>query len=511
MRRGSPCQGQLPAGPEAEPRGAALPRSSGRASSSGRAPRQPRRLARVRAWSHPTSGWRALGRLPPELTAPPSSGLLGLSGSLADALAYSPPFEVAPGGARWPAVKRVAVVGGGPAGLAAAIALIRCCGPQAAAAPASRRAKAGDALGAVAHPAALPRLAVTVFEKREAPVRRQHVFVDFGRLCDDAAIEVRLDVPRLAQLLAAHGARMAPGASVELRVLELCLWQLLLEVARAAAGAVAVRLEQRPFRPASDLRRFDDVVGADGRRSGVRDLIACRLPRVHLAQCALQVEFAYNCHLEWQEAEKVHTLKAHRYQAWRPILLYQPARGREHPEYVEVARADFEAVRRRFRRLSEEGLAPFTSAFGGAAAFLALFADDAEVQKSLREALERGVAGFDPEQPALIAPVEQTLHRALRLVAPSSRAGPTVVPALWLLGDAAVGLPVSKGCNLVYHVAAAGKLASSLLAGGPGQEEYEAFVFRAWHREAWREGRAMPTLGTGLACFGPRHEGRFTG
>jgi len=455
---------------------------------------QPKRLLRARALSLPCLG-RPHQRLPPEIVRPLAweerGSMLSLTGHFFDALSFASGPELSDNHGRAGPTSRIAVVGGGPAGLAAAIALLQQKCPE--------------------HPCGmrrLPSLALAVFEKRWEPVRRQHVFLDFGRLQGEASsVEALARMrPRLEALLAAHGASTAPGASLELRILEQCLRQLLLERARAASGRVAVRWQGRPFGGA-DLVSFDHVVGADGRRSAVRSLLMARIPRVLLTQCALAVEFSYNCHLEWQASEQVHVLKAHRYENWRPVLLYHRLHRREFPDYLDLDRADFEAVRRRFCDLCAQGKAPFTKPFGSARAFFDLFNGSPATQKSLRKILE-GVAYFDPDHPALIAPVEQTLHRSPHLVSPPS--GEPGAPGLWLLGDAAVGLPVSKGCNLAYHMAAAGRLATELPGGDPSA--YEAFVFDAWHTEAWRDSRGRaPLPKPAPGCFGPRLAGRFTG
>lgn len=468
-----------------------------RGASVGRTP-APSRLGFPRTLSQPSLGAHA-SKLPPELRQVSTSckssntaqSCLSFSGHLFDALEHTPAFDHRGTRLHEFSARRIAIVGGGPAGLAAAVALIGC-----SVCPLQQKGMEGS----------LPRLAITIFEKRSEPIRRQHVFLDFGRLCDEIVGEVRLDLPRLSSLLATHGARIAPGASIELRVLELCLWQLLEEASCAAYGLVSVRLQRSAFCPSVDLARFDDVVGADGRRSSVRELLASQIPRVRLAQSALQVEFAYNCHLEWQAADTVHVLKAHRYQAWQPVLLYQRLNTHENPDYVELPGFACEAVQAAYKTLTAQGQQPFTTPWRNCAEFLGVFEASPDLQTTLRLALATGVMGFATENPAIIVPVEQTLHRAVKLVLPHRTAN--AVPSMWLLGDAAVGLPVSKGCNLVYHIAAAGKLAASLLAGKPS--EYETFVFEGWHNEVWREGR-VPLAGPQPACFGARRAGRFTG
>jgi len=188
-------------------------------------------------------------------------------------------------------------------------------------------------------------------------------------------------------------------------------------------------------------------------------------------------------------------------------LLYHRLCRSEGPEYLYVSRPEYEAVCRRFRELATHGHALYTAPFASSIAFLELFRDVPELEKSMRHTLEQ-MPDFDVQRPALIVPIEQTLHRSPHLVAPAGNGG--CAPALWLLGDAAVGLPVSKGCNLVYHMAAAGKLADTLPEAR--SKEYEAFVFDGWHGEAWKEskGRRLdvrPQPG----CFRPRLAGRFVG
>lgn len=399
----------------------------------------------------------------------------GLSGGLHDALAFSRPAVcvLAPG--QLPSTRRVAIVGGGPAGLTAALALIQ------------------EASSAEAGANGLPEMAVTIFEKRSDPSRRQHVYLDFGRLGDTpAAGELRFDRRRLESLLHTHGVVPGPGTSLELRVLERCLMQLLIEKASSARGQVSVRWMSRAFGK-DDLRRFDDVVGADGRRSEVRRLLMERLPVVPLKQRALEVEFEYNCHLEWQEAEKLHVLNPHKYGGWRPVILFHRLRRREMPEYIEIARHDYEVLQGCFRRLIAEGRSPFTTPFATLADFLQILDQYPETQRSVRDTLLRQLEDefpdFDPCAPALVAPVDLTLHRAPRLVNSLRVSKPSAEPNFWLLGDAAVGLPISKGCNLVYHMASAGKLASTLVRAADPQT-YEDFVFKGWHGEAWKAGRA---------------------
>jgi hypothetical protein len=232
-----------------------------------------------------------------------------------------------------------------------------------------------------------------------------------------------------------------------------------------------------------------------------------RLSKIQLIQCALEVEFAYSCDLEWQPTQHVHVLKAHRYETWRPVLLYHRLCKSEGPEYLCVSRPEYEAVCRRFRELAKCGHAPYTAPFASSMAFLELFRELPELEQSMMHALEQ-MPDFDIERPALIVPIEQTLHRSPHLVAPAGNR--ECEPALWLLGDAAVGLPVSKGCNLVYHMAAACKLADMLPEGR--SKEYEAFVFHGWHGEAWREskGRRLDARPP-PCCFGRRLAGRFVG
>jgi len=400
----------------------------------------------------------------------------------------------------WAHCHTIAIVGGGPAGLAAAISLLE-----------EHRASVNVEDNAM--------LAVTILEKRRTAIRRQRVFIDFGRLPEEAAVGLRLPEARLQSLLAAHGVAAVPGAAVELRVLEMCMRQLLQELALASRGSVAVRWEFREFQP-QDVHCFDDVIGADGRHSVVRRQLMGSVSRVELLKCALEVEFSYDCHLEWMVEDGVHTLKASKYETWQPMLLYQRLGREELPEYVRLSRGAYQAVLSKFSELSRAGAAPYTEPFSSAVAFLSNFAVEPKVQEELLKAFAQEVDGFDECEAAVVAPVAQTLHRAPRLVSPSAQqpwkrqpveAASTkgLPPCLWLLGDAAVGLPVSKGCNLIYHIAAAGQLAKAVLreidAG-----EYEEFVYRNWHKEAWREKRGAASRPP-QACRPPMSEGRFTG
>lgn len=344
-------------------------------------------------------------------------------------------------------------------------------------------------------------------------MRRQHVFLDFGRLQGDAARlgmgEVSLWLQtRLEELLAVHGVVLGPGSpSVELRILEYSLQQLLLEVCSAAMGDVAARWISSPFRH-EDLHQFDDVIGADGQHSNVRHWLMARVPKVKLYQRVISTDFAYNCHLEWQEGEKFHSLKRHKYEKWRPALLFHQLRRREMPEYINISRSDCEAVQRCFRRLCRSGSKPYTDPFPSVSNFLDYFRDDPQVQHSICSALQSSCPSLDLSQPALLAPVEQTLHRSPYLV--SHRAASTSdrnqadLPFLWLVGDAAVSLPVSKGCNLVYHIASAGKLAATLI-GNSDPQMYEDFVLESWHAEVWKPGRGSVAALPGLA----KSVGRF--
>lgn len=394
--------------------------------------------------------------------------------------------------------RRVAVVGGGPAGLSAVIGLIRFCLQSEFA------AKTG--LVEDSAQAAVPELVISVYEKRSEPSRRQHVFLGFDRLGDEVAESLPLDVDRLEHLLQARGRTAALGSPVELRTVETCLQQLLAEVAQTVPGRVAVRWFPRSF-TSKELAKFDDVIGSDGRRSNVRSLLMARIPRVRLAQRALEIEFAYNCHLEWQSSEGVHTLKQHRYESWKPCLLYISCGEHGFPEYVHIDRGCFEAVLAAFKELTRIGRKPYTVPFASAACFLRLLSDAPDVQASVSEAFRTQLDDFDEDCMALITPVEQTLHRAPHLTSPAGEAGSS--QSLWLLGDAAVGLPVSKGCNLIYHLAAAGILARALLEGSP--KSYEDFVFTNWHNEAWKDCSTRRQVETGvprLACFSSP-EGRF--
>lgn len=456
-------------------------------------------LSQRRSLSLPALGRHGM-KLPPELARrqcrescmSAKAESYSITGYIADALAFSPCRSTEAVFSRFNdelSVKKVAVVGGGPAGLCAAMALIHEH-------VASHRSARFASM--------LPSLALTIYEKRPEAMRRQHVFVDMGRLPLQVCQEVRLDTRRLEQLLGTCGeAWNVPGASVELRVLELCLQRLLIEVSQGAAGSVSVRWEQRVFKTMY-VAHHTHIIGADGRYSAVRDLLMARIPRVQLARCALEVEFAYSCHLEWQHQENVHILKAHRYEKWRPSLLYHTLRRSEHPDYVSIHRSDYDAVQMRFRQAVKQGKKLYTTPFDSTSAFLDLFSNQPELQDSLRKALEAQLEGLDMKSPALITPVDQTLHRAPHLVSVTNRG-----PSLWLLGDAAVGLPVSKGCNLVYHIAAAGRLAAAVLAGDSDAKEaaaYETFVFEAWHGEAWREGRHVcAKLPTGCLM----RDGRF--
>jgi len=189
-------------------------------------------------------------------------------------------------------------------------------------------------------------------------------------------------------------------------------------------------------------------------------------------------------------------------------LLYHRLNHTQVPDYVQIHRSDFEVVTLRYKKLLEEGHKPFTTPFQSMESFLGLFADMPDLQDTLAKAFEETVEEFNANDRALITPVEQTLHRAPVLVSSSSEGGS--VYSLWLLGDAAVGLPVSKGCNLVYHMASAGKLVSALLRGGD-HADYEDFVFSNWHREAWKARASKGSSGqvSNLFAF-PLTEGRFT-
>lgn len=398
----------------------------------------------------------------------------------------------------WPGPRRVAVVGGGPAGLSAAIALIQntiCSAPDDLTHEFEQ-----------VHKLSLPKLVLSISEKRTDPIRRQHVYLGFDRLECEAHKALKMDLARLENLLQTHGATAELGSSLELRTLELCLQILLKEVADQATSDVVVRWFPRSFSPA-DVAQFDDVIGSDGRRSAVRQLLMARIPKVQLAQRALEIEFAYSCDLEWQAHEGVHTLKQQRYAAWQPCLLYQKLSNRQAPEYVQISHSNFNIIVTVFQQLIKDGRKPFTTPFASTQSFLALFAAAPEVRASLGQAFRAQVEDFHEEDMVLITPVEQTLHRAPFLVSSSGDAWSK--QSLWLFGDAAVGLPVSKGCNLIYHMASAGKLASALL--GEDAAHYEQFVFANWNREAWRE-RAKHTRG--LICNRPAcfsyGEGRFT-
>eukprot|EP00927_Polykrikos_kofoidii_P055343 TRINITY_DN49613_c0_g1_i1.p1 TRINITY_DN49613_c0_g1~~TRINITY_DN49613_c0_g1_i1.p1 ORF type:complete len:499 (-),score=52.81 TRINITY_DN49613_c0_g1_i1:522-2018(-) len=486
----------------------------GRARSASRSQTGVLRSFRPRALSSP--GPRgACGRPDRCACADEEGACQGLTGGFHDALAFSRP--AAPrerhqrvvmtsrgnhvwvlGPEQWQSTRRVAIVGGGPAGITAALALIQ------------------EACAAQDGVKGLPEMAVTIFEKRSDPCRRQHVYLDFGRLGQTpAAGELRFDRGRLESLLHTHGVVPGPGTSLELRVLERCLMQLLVEKASSARGRVAVRWVSRAFLT-KDLRHFDDVVGADGRRSEVRQLLMERLPVVPLKQQALEVQFKYNCHLEWQEADKLHILNLHKYGAWRPVILFHRLLRREMPEYIEIARHDYEVMQRCFRTLIAEGRSPFTSPFATLADFLQILDSDPETQRSVRDTLLRHLevefSDFDPCAPALVAPVDLTLHRAPHLVTPAQAPKSRAEPNLWLLGDSAVGLPISMGCNLVYHMASAGKLASTLVhAANP--QTYEDFVFNGWHGEAWKSGRAfrapLPSQNADYRFRATRIEGRF--
>eukprot|EP00927_Polykrikos_kofoidii_P049709 TRINITY_DN43725_c0_g1_i1.p1 TRINITY_DN43725_c0_g1~~TRINITY_DN43725_c0_g1_i1.p1 ORF type:complete len:542 (-),score=42.41 TRINITY_DN43725_c0_g1_i1:270-1895(-) len=434
--------------------------------------------------------------------------------------------EVTKGGFRrvgncgFPSVRRVAIVGGGPAGLAAAIALIK----RNTNVPALLGAiDAGVHGGKMEHVSGegvqcgrvggdgvpLPPLVVTVFEKRRTSVRRQHVYLGFERLGLDCAHSLQMDVVRLEALLQTHGFSSEIGATVEIRILEACLWRLLCETARGAAGHVAVRWCERSF-GTEDFKYFDDVVGADGRNSSVRGHLMSRIPRIRIAQRALAIEFEYNCHVEWNAQENIHLLKQHRYEAWRPFLLFQRLKRQREPEYVCIDRFDFDAVVARYRELRDIGKTPFTTPFPSVESFFQLFEHVPDVQASLRNGLRCVVQNFDDDhgEGVVISPVEQTLHRALSAVSLDTAMGAR--PSLWLLGDSAVGLPLSKGCNLIYHMASAGRLASALRdrdACG-----YEEFVFQNWHDEAWRDRSnkgSGPSSERRPGFFYSRHDGRF--
>jgi hypothetical protein len=236
-----------------------------------------------------------------------------------------------------------------------------------------------------------------------------------------------------------------------------------------------------------------------------------RVPKVQLAQRAIEVEFAYNCHLEWLEDVKLHVLKPQKYERWRPALLLHRLRRNEEPEYVDIDRCDFDVILDRFRQLIKDGFAPFITPFPTVTDFLRLLSDEPRVQESVRSALRVSAPDLDFQASALIAPVEQTLHRAPHLVSSSdaARKKNASIPGLWLVGDAAVSLPVTKGCNLVYHVASAGKLAGVLLRGSDSAT-YESFVFNRWNSEVWKPDlrAAVAAPESPRAAFGSK--GRFT-
>jgi 2-polyprenyl-6-methoxyphenol hydroxylase-like FAD-dependent oxidoreductase len=392
-------------------------------------------------------------------------------------------------GVTWPGPRRIAIVGAGPAGLCAAMALI------------SHTLAEHD----TCNRHGLPRLVISIFEKRAHPSRRNHVFLAFNRLRGQVAQALCLDVSRLERLLEVHGVSSAPGRSLELRVLEKCLQIMLKEMSMAARGQVAVRWFPRSFAK-ENLSNFDDVIGSDGRHSAVRQLLMTRTSNVQLAQRALAIEFAYNCHLEWQVDQGVHTLKQHKYQSWQPCLLYHRPGTKGPPDYVTIDQRLYDVIHGKFKQRANDGFRPYTTPFSSGTEFLELMADTPGVQADVRSAFLAQVMDFHEASEALITPVEQTLHRASLLISHPDLTGKD--PSLWLLGDAAVGLPISKGCNLIYHMASAGKLASALLTRAP--HEYEHFVFENWHREVWRESRLQQPAINKLPYFSPRLDGRFT-
>merc|ERR1712048_1209677 len=125
------------------------------------------------------------------------------------------------------------------------------------------------------------------------------------------------------------------------------------------------------------------------------------------------------------------------------------------PDYVAIQRKDFEAVLNAFQVLMNHGHKPFTTPFTSSKSFLELLHNAPETQQAISAAMTNQLEDYDENRMAIIAPVELTVHRAPFLV---SLANEQVAnsKSYWLLGDAAVSLPITKGCNLVHHIASAG-------------------------------------------------------
>merc|ERR1712203_1102655 len=121
-----------------------------------------------------------------------------------------------------------------------------------------------------------------------------------------------------------------------------------------------------------------------------------------------------------------------------------------------------------------------------------------------------GEEEIESTHPAVIVPVLLQIHRSPWMNVQSSEGA-----QLWLVGDSAVTLSISLGCNIVKHILSATKLAQVIAEQTyvTNPLDYEDFVVNKWETEHWKTVEASPTAKITCtdACTGKAVAARLEG
>lgn len=391
---------------------------------------------------------------------------------------------------------RVAVVGGGPSGLALVLSLIK--------------------LWAVRH-VSDPRIILDlhVFEKRFTPSlartgvgRLQRVFMPWHLLQEDSDTCKTIQPEHLQEsLLIEMGEDGESALTVPIGTIELSILRLLRTLLTSTAMPSNVKFDldghwhQQEFTE-QNATEFHHVVGCDGKRSFVRRELmkkaAMAMPGARPLQNATirLLTYHYDHRLQWDEDDSLFALSN---PAPRPIIAYFDVDDVTRlPEYWLIEDVLYERLLRFFRNRAREAASnlavpnPWSTPWSNLDDFVQHF--DHETQQMILHAKDEEAEDIDDTHKAIIVPVMLQVHRSPWLTLPTPDG-----PRLWLLGDSAVGLSISSGCNIMYHLRSSQKLAEVIVYGRDPQA-YERYVIQNWEEVTWRTTGSECILGK--SCCG---------
>mmetsp|Transcript_101115 Transcript_101115/g.184554 ORF Transcript_101115/g.184554 Transcript_101115/m.184554 type:complete len:479 (+) Transcript_101115:106-1542(+) len=376
-------------------------------------------------------------------------------------------------------VLRVAVVGGGPSGLAFVLSLMNLWREDSGA------------------------LEIDIYEKRfdlasHGQGRHQRVYMPWNKLeaavaenTDHACKRCKaIDPEDLQRSLSIEMGESAPTVSIG--TLENSLLRLLSnKLHEDSATSESARIRFHWYRETfteQHVRQYHHVVGCDGKRSFIRTQImqgwlTQNQSSIADNERAVLMTYHYDHKLQWDNDQYLLKLRS---PEPKPIIAYFDIDNvKTLPEYLDVTSATYQAVKDRFVDFARDKNAPnpWTEPWENLAEFEANF--EGEVLADLRKGFEE--EDVDPSHRAVIVPVMCEVHRSLNLTLPKEGVESRGIAGvqLWLLGDAAIGLSISTGCNIVYHIASAQKLAE-VIVDGLNPQDYEDFVIKNWETETWR-------------------------